>query len=299
MNKKNISYCLLPLIIFPFIFSLTAEPRFEKLKQALIEEGFRKTFLDSIYNSEKIKFYPRLLEVNVFQKSYSNYYEKVPKLENVKKGVLFYQEHQELLDRCEQETKVPASVITALLYIETNFKIYEKENLVINVYSSLYFADEDSIIDKNIEKIRNSELPEAEKNMMLSKARNLAQRKSRWAFKELKVLLRNFRTKELLDLYGSWAGAIGYPQFIPSSYETWAVDGNNDGNIDLFDFDDAVYSIANYLKKHGWKENLTDKKKREVIHCYNHNWKYATAVLEYAENLEELLKDKENQAKEE
>ncbi|RLC48093.1 MAG: hypothetical protein DRH57_02845 [Candidatus Cloacimonadota bacterium] len=291
MNRKIVSFYLVLLAVILLNSNIVGEPRFEKLKQALIEEGFREGLLDSIYSSGKVKFYPKLLEVNVFQKSYSDYYERVPKPKNVEKGKLFYQEHKELLKKCEQETKVPASIITALLYIETNFKEYKKNNLVVNVYFSLYFADEDSIIDKNIEKIRNSELSQAEKEKIISKAKRVAKRKSKWAFKELKVLLKNFTAEELLNLYGSWAGAIGYPQFIPSSYEIWAVDGNNDGKIDLFDFDDAIYSIANYLNSNGWKENLTDKQKKAVIHTYNHNWDYVTAVLKYAENLEKLLKN--------
>jgi membrane-bound lytic murein transglycosylase B len=52
------------------------------------------------------------------------------------------------------------------------------------------------------------------------------------------------------DINGSWAGAFGIPQFLPSSFLKFAVDGNGDGVIDLFDMEDAIYSVGNYLCKH-------------------------------------------------
>ena len=85
---------------------------------------------------------------------------------------------------------------------------------------------------------------------------------------------------------GSWAGAFGICQFIPSSYVRFAVDGNGDGVIDLFDFRDAVASIANYLKAHGW-ENGRLEAKRQAIYAYNHCDSYVDAVLAYAKATKE------------
>lgn len=55
-----------------------------------------------------------------------------------------------------------------------------------------------------------------------------------------------------LNLKGSFAGAMGYGQFMPSSYKQYAVDFNGDGHINLWDPEDAIGSVANYFKAHGW-----------------------------------------------
>lgn len=76
---------------------------------------------------------------------------------------------------------------------------------------------------------------------------------------------------------GSWAGAFGLPQFIPSSYRAYAVDGDGDGKVNLFEFPDAIASVANYLSRHQWKNN-----NRQALLRYN-NWGfYADLVTEYA-----------------
>lgn len=62
------------------------------------------------------------------------------------------------------------------------------------------------------------------------------------------------------DIKGSYAGALGIAQFMPSNALSLAKDGDMDGKIDLFDHPDAIHSIANYLKQHGWKLGLTRRR---------------------------------------
>ena len=79
---------------------------------------------------------------------------------------------------------------------------------------------------------------------------------------------------DINSVQGSYAGAMGYGQFISSSYRAYAIDYDGDGYADLFNsIPDAVASIANYLKKHGWKRNgvvVTQLQLNKVNQTYKH-----------------------------
>ncbi|MBI5742384.1 MAG: lytic murein transglycosylase [Candidatus Niyogibacteria bacterium] len=83
------------------------------------------------------------------------------------------------------------------------------------------------------------------------------------------------------SILGSYAGALGIPQFMPYSYRAFAVDGDNDGKIDLFhSHADAIMSTANYLAKNGFAKSA-----RQAVFAYNHSKIYVDIVLEYAEKI--------------
>ena len=83
---------------------------------------------------------------------------------------------------------------------------------------------------------------------------------------------------------GSWAGAFGIPQFVPSSYVKYGADGNGDGAVDLYNLADALASMANYLRSFGWSDQDPVKKK-EAVYAYNHCDNYVQAVFAYARAL--------------
>ena len=109
-------------------------------------------------------------------------------------------------------------------------------------------------------------------------------KKFKWARKQLNALKKIYEIYNInvFKIKGSWAGAFGYPQFIPTTFLNFAVDGNNDGIIDLNNFPDSIFSISNYLKKNGWKRCLSYKKKYKVILRYNYSRLYAETVLKLA-----------------
>ena len=95
------------------------------------------------------------------------------------------------------------------------------------------------------------------------------------------MILSKERGFDPLAIKGSWAGAFGLCQFVPSAYLNYAVDGNGDERVDLFNVVDALASVANYLQCNGW-ENGSLEKKRKAIYAYNHCDNYVRAVLAYA-----------------
>ena len=108
-------------------------------------------------------------------------------------------------------------------------------------------------------------------------------RRSGWAEDELGhlLLICQVHNRDPLSVKGSWAGAFGIPQFIPSSYRKYGADGNRDGKVDLDNLADAFASIANYLKSFGWSRDDAVKKK-EAVYAYNHCDNYVNAVFAYA-----------------
>jgi membrane-bound lytic murein transglycosylase B len=80
-------------------------------------------------------------------------------------------------------------------------------------------------------------------------------------------------------------GAIGWPQFLPSSLVRYGVDANQDGEIDLFHPADAIFSVANYLRGYGWTQAKSRAEKEKVIWYYNHSRPYVRTILELARRL--------------
>ena len=114
-----------------------------------------------------------------------------------------------------------------------------------------------------------------------------ALRKSKWAYDELKAFLKYTIREGIdpVDINGSYAGALGISQFMPSSILDYAQDGNSDGQIDLFSHADAIESVASYLKKNGWHRGIKAKKASKVLYRYNRSQYYVKTVLKISELL--------------
>ena len=111
------------------------------------------------------------------------------------------------------------------------------------------------------------------------------------SFKAL-ILYANWSGLDPLSLPGSIYGAIGLCQFMPSNVLSYGVDADNDGRIDLFTKADALSSIANYLREHGWKCTMDKASQLRVILDYNKSSIYANTVLAVAEKLKDKSRPK-------
>jgi membrane-bound lytic murein transglycosylase B len=141
----------------------------------------------------------------------------------VDKGVAFWQENQVALQRAEQEYGVPAEIIVAIIGVETIYGGNTGGHRVIDALSTLAF-----------------DYPPRAPFF-------------RQQLKEYLLLTREEQV-DPLSLTGSYAGAMGLPQFMPGSFRAYAVDFDADGHIDIWtNPTDAVGSVANYFIKHGWQ----------------------------------------------
>jgi membrane-bound lytic murein transglycosylase B len=101
------------------------------------------------------------------------------------------------------------------------------------------------------------------------------------------LLLASQKSVHPLDLTGSEAGAIGMPQFLPANLLNYGVDADRNGEIDLFTPRDAIFSMANFLRIHGWHgPKMNEAEQRAVIWHYNRSAPYVDTVLGMARAIE-------------
>ncbi|MCU1715599.1 lytic murein transglycosylase B [Pseudomonas sp. 5P_3.1_Bac2] len=141
----------------------------------------------------------------------------------IQRGVEFWQKNQEALQRAEAEYGVPAQFIVAIIGVETMYGGNTGSYRVMDALSTLAF-----------------DYPP----------------RAPFFRKELRefLLLAREEQVEPLSLTGSYAGAMGLPQFMPSSFRAYAVDFDGDGHINIWNNPtDAIGSVASYFKRHGWQ----------------------------------------------
>lgn len=219
--------------------------------------------------------------------------------ERVEAGAKFMKEKDAILSATEKKTGVDRQVIIGILMWESKLGTITGDFFAFNALASqAFFIDEANAValarDEEkalmsggaaVKKKKPTEeelakLAAAKEKASKTQARRVESIRNR-ARKNLLALVRQCKSRGIdpLSVKGSWAGAIGFPQFMPASLR-WAEDGNGDGKIDLFDMDDAIASVGRYLASAGFK-----KSPRDAVYNYNHEEVYVQGVLAFAEAL--------------
>jgi membrane-bound lytic murein transglycosylase B len=240
------------------------------LENGISEKTFDKTMID-------IKFLPNVIKYDRFQPEFyedtKTYITKRTSIKKVAKGVKFYRENSDLINIIEKKYNIEKELLLSLMGIETNFGTYIGKMDILSSLATLSFDE----------------------------------RRSEFFSNELLILLRLIEEKQIdyKTLYGSWAGAFGFFQFMPSTMKNYAIDYDNNMYIDLKNNSDAYASAANYLEKIGWKNNQPCFKKidlsKEIPKKYLnisakkiHNKKKLKYFKKYIHNSNNLDKDFDN-----
>ena len=192
---------------------------------ALQNDISEKTFDMTMSN---IKFLPDVIKYDRYQPEFyedtKTYISKRASSKKVSKGISFYKENSKLINTIEAQYNIEKELLLALMGIETNFGTYVGKMDILSSLATLSF-------DK---------------------------RRSEFFSNELLTLLRLIETNQIdyKTLYGSWAGAFGYFQFMPSTMKNYAIDYDKNSYIDLKNNNDAYASAANYLSQIGWNDKL-------------------------------------------
>ena len=254
---------------------------FHALQKKLIKDGFNSDKIIRLYSRPQVFFETDGVTI-LFTYSESKVdYDQFANNWSIDKAKNYMQKHGEELNRVEKAYGVDSRVITAILLVETGLGQNVGKRSTLNSLSTLA-----SLMYPDVRRTFYKQIP-AEKRPPKNKFEKSAKRRSNWAYNELKAFLK-YAYKEGMDpaeIPGSFAGAMGYAQFMPSSILAYGKDGNGDGTVDLMTHPDAMASIANYLKRHGWKPGISRKKKEKVIYHYNHSEYYVKTILKIAERL--------------
>ena len=208
----------------------------EVITSLVIDHGFEKSYVVKVLESAKKQ--EQILKSMSSPAEFTWTWDRYKKLfledKRITNGRKFIKENASLFDQVENEFGVPREIITSILGIETRYGKIKGSYRVIDSLATLGFDF------PRRSKFFKSELIQF---FILTRENNL----------------------DINSVQGSYAGAMGYGQFISSSYRAYAIDYDGDGYADLFNsVPDAVASIANYLKKHGWKRDGVIVKKVQL-----------------------------------
>ena len=254
---------------------------FDSLMQRLIKDGFSKTAVDDLFAKKDVIFSPEGVSLFFIHSESSLNYDQFTSKKSIANAAGYLETHKETLDRAQKEYGVDKTIITAILLVETRLGSYLGKRTVINTLATMAALTDDKLRQRIWDSIPAKKKPKKQSFDKKVKWR------SEWGYKELKALLK-YSGKEGIapeTIKGSYAGAMGISQFMPSNALTLAKDGNNDGKVDLFNHDDAIFSVANYLRHHGWKPGIARQKKHEVLYRYNHSNYYVDALLKISDKL--------------
>jgi len=250
------------------------------------EDGFDETFLNSVFKDKRIRFMPGLVKQNVINRENPFNYKQFLEPAAISRANKFSRKWRTRLKNAEEKYGVDKEITVAVCLVESRFGKYKGTDPVISVFTSILLEDQGKRKEKILESFKTTE----EKEKYLKRLK----KKSGWAKGELLALLemeKKFRVN-IFKLKGSYAGAFGMPQFLPSSYLHWARSADNNSRPDLDYVPDVIVSVSNYLKAHGWKKGQAKEKNRKAVWAYNHSKVYVETILEIADKLKENIQQK-------
>ncbi len=268
---------VLCLAIFcaPARAQVTPPDLFKSLQKRLIADGFDPQRIEQIYQHDDVYFETQGVAAYFQHNEATLDYDKFTSAGYIRDAQAYMQTHADALKRAEQKFGVDPRAITAIILVETKFGRYLGKSSILNTLSTMA-----ALSEARPREFLWERLP-AERRFTRLEYDRKADAKADWAYKELKAFL-TYTSLHGIDppsVVGSYAGALGIAQFMPSNILAFGQDGNGDGRINLFEDADAIFSIASYLQNYGWKPGIGRGQAGKVIYHYNHSRYYVEAVL--------------------
>ncbi len=283
----QITKSLFAAAIISVLFCSPAAPSpsispFEPAMELLVRDGFDKDEIQRIFTDQRAE--PALESVSLFfvHSEARLDYDQFTTDDSVAKARAYIDAYREDLERAEKEYGVDKNVIAAILLVETRLGKYTGKSPILNTLATMVSLSDPIRRETLFEHISSNP-----RRLPRDKFEKKADRKSRWAYDQLKAFVKYTRRENIdpFTVQGSYAGAFGIAQFMPTSIMAYAVDGDGDGRINLFTHADSIASAANYLKQFGWTPGVSRKKAEKAVHAYNRSSYYVNAILTIRDKL--------------
>jgi membrane-bound lytic murein transglycosylase B len=289
--KKQIRNRDLPLLILILLLSFfstlsagesneTSSP-FQTLMQRLAQDGFDPEFLSNLLMDARAELNPSLMILSLESRETGDFYAQFLTPEMILLSTKFLRENEKILLKAENRFYVEKAVIVAILLVESRFGENIGKYRLIPTLASIALMDSPDHLQKNYEALRDKD-----PDLSYEWLEGLSRRRANRAYYELKCFLNIIRYEKIdpLEVYGSYAGALGMAQFMPSSYLSYALHQGSFENW-LISKEAAIFSIGNYLKSHGWRKGLPIGKKRQILWYYNRSKPYGETILQVAQKI--------------
>lgn len=294
---QRAAFVLTLAAVFIWMHGLTApaaaDSTWQPLVDRLVADGFDKPYIDALFGRKALVFSPKIMArkmnalLNTKLSTSAPGPKETPKvLESYLNPILiagayaFYREHKDVFGDIERRFGVPGDILTGLLLVETKLGRQVGTDNGLTILASMALGGNFELIREHI---KRKDLPDDMAQWLVKRTTQ----KGNWAYEELKALIAYARQngQDPLTIPSSMYGAIGVCQFMPTNAMHYGVDGTGDGRVDLFNMTDALYSMANFVSRHGWKSGLDDAGQRKVIYRYNHSESYAMTILAVADKI--------------
>ncbi len=255
------------------------------LMKKLEADGIPRSQVQKVFRDPRMRPHSHL-DFGLYPQESSRLYQGFRRRSSVAGARRCHARYAREFERAEKRFGVPASILASIFHVETRCGENKGKDVAVYRLARLAMANEPTNVVRNIRRHQRGQ-PRSKWPQIEARTRERGKYLEDTFYPEV---LAGFRIGQKLGIdplgiIGSKAGAFGIPQFLPTSYMRFALDGNGNGTVSLHEPADAAYSAANFLLNNGWRAGISTQQKRAVLWNYNRSDAYIDTILFLSEQI--------------
>lgn len=263
------------------LLSSSAYKGWDNLAKRLIADGIDPDEVKAVFNRDSIEPFTYVNFAINPQESHAQYqlFLSPPRL---KAGRACLERYADGFKKSEGDFNVDRHILAAIMLVETLCGKVTGGSVIFERLIRLANIDDPNNVTNNFKRLKQTD-PTLTRQKVADRAAYLVET----FYPEILAIFKiaHATNSDVFEIKGSFAGAFGYTQFLPSSFLKFGIDGNNDGIISLFTPEDAIASTAHFLSSYGWRDESTQAEKKQTLWKYNKSPAYVDTILQVAEAL--------------